>query len=76
MLSTFFLYFNAIIYLWLAIYDAFISLLGGNFYELQGRHIEDINYLIEGLIRGCHSCKEPLRLSSCIGDTSYGLGIM
>lgn len=32
----------------------------------------DINYLIEGLIRGCHSCKEPLRLSSCIGDTRYG----
>lgn len=30
--------------------------MGGNFYELQGRHIVDINYLIEGLIRGCHSC--------------------
>lgn len=48
--------------------------MGGNFYELQGRHIVDINYLIEGLIRGCHSCKEPLRLSSCIGDTRYGPG--
>lgn len=47
---------------------------GGNFYHLQGRHIIDLEILIQGLERGCHYCKKPLQLSSCIGDTRYGLG--
>lgn len=46
---------------------------GGNFYHLQGRHIIDLEILIQGLERGCHYCKKPLQLSSCIGDTRYGL---
>lgn len=55
------------------VFMCFFKSTGGNFYPVQGRHIIDLKILIQGLKRGCHSCKNPLQLSSCIGDNIYGL---
>lgn len=42
---------------------------------LGGRRIVELSVLAAKLGEGCSNCSTELKLSSCVGETRYGLGI-
>lgn len=43
-------------------------------FTIEGRRIVELTLLGKKLDEGCLKCSKKLRLSSCIGETRYGLG--